>query len=213
VGLQVREGENEVGFEREDFVEVGGDEGGDPRLFPAHPRRPHRIAGDADNARFLAEEIKRLNGLFGEADDALGWKHGGICSCFSIASRRYPYWLAALTSPNDTRGDCRRLPCRKQGKRAPSVSTMLRSRSATSRRRWPSTAVCSSSSCAARARPRRSLIWATSSLRCRKVAGNRLTTAGILDLWWMTRTRCAARSRRRASSRCRVHFSISSIRG
>src|SRR5262249_46432790 len=75
VGLQVGEGENEVGLEREDFFKVGGGEGGNPRLFTAHPRRPHRVAGHADDAPLLAEEIKRLHGLLGEADDALGRKH------------------------------------------------------------------------------------------------------------------------------------------
>ncbi len=75
VGLQVGEGEDEVGLEREDFLEVGGDEGGDARLLLAHPRRPHRVAGDADDAPFLAEEIERLHGLLGQADDALGRKH------------------------------------------------------------------------------------------------------------------------------------------
>src|SRR5262249_31750055 len=44
VGLQVGEGENEVGLEREDFFKVGGDERRHPRLLPAHPRRPHRVA-------------------------------------------------------------------------------------------------------------------------------------------------------------------------
>ena len=75
IGLQVGEGENEVGLEREDFFKVGGDEGRHPRLLPTHPRRPHRVARHADDAPLLAEEIKRLHGLFGEADDALGRKH------------------------------------------------------------------------------------------------------------------------------------------
>ena len=75
VGLQVGEGEHEVGLEREDLLEVGGDEGRDPRLLLAHPRRPHRIARYADDAALLAEEIERLHGLFGEADDALGREH------------------------------------------------------------------------------------------------------------------------------------------
>jgi len=45
-------------------------------------------------------------------------------------------------------------PCRSQEKRAPSVSTMSPSRSAISRRRWRSTVACSTSNCAATARPR-----------------------------------------------------------
>jgi hypothetical protein len=31
-------------------------------------------------------KIERLHGLFGEADDALGRKHGEICSCIGIAA-------------------------------------------------------------------------------------------------------------------------------
>src|SRR5262249_31492625 len=75
VGLQVGEGENEIRFEREDFFKVGGGEGGNPRLLAAHPRAPHRVPRHADDAPRLAEEIKRLPGLLGEADNALGRKH------------------------------------------------------------------------------------------------------------------------------------------
>ena len=75
IGLQIGEGENEIGLEREDLLEIGGDERGHPRLLLAHPRRPHRVAGDADDAALLAEQIERLHGLFGEADDALGREH------------------------------------------------------------------------------------------------------------------------------------------
>ena len=57
-----------------------------------------------------------------------------------------------------------------QKSRAPSASTTSRSRWATSRKRWRSMAGCSSSSCAARARPWRSSTWATSSSPCRKAA-------------------------------------------
>jgi hypothetical protein len=35
-------------------------------------RRPHRIAGDADDSILLAELIQRLYGLFGKADDPAG---------------------------------------------------------------------------------------------------------------------------------------------
>ena len=72
VGLQVGEGEHEIGLQREDLRNVRGDEGGDPRLLAADLWRPHGIAGDADDAILLAEQIQRLHGLFGEADDPAG---------------------------------------------------------------------------------------------------------------------------------------------
>jgi hypothetical protein len=55
-----------VGLEREDFFEIGGDEGRHARLLLAHSRRPHRIAGHAGDTAILADEIERLHGLFGE---------------------------------------------------------------------------------------------------------------------------------------------------
>ena len=72
VGLQVGEGQHEIGLEREDFRDVRRDEGRYPRLLAPDLRRPHGIAGDADDAVLLAEQIQRLHGLFGEADDAAG---------------------------------------------------------------------------------------------------------------------------------------------
>jgi hypothetical protein len=77
IGLQVGEGEDQIGVEREDLLEIRRDKRRDPRLLLAHPRRPHRIARHADDAALLAEQIERLHGLLGEADDALGWKHRG----------------------------------------------------------------------------------------------------------------------------------------
>ena len=64
--------QHQVGLEREDLWDIGGDERGHPRLFPAHLRRPHRIAGDADDAILLAEQIQRFDGFFGKADDSAG---------------------------------------------------------------------------------------------------------------------------------------------
>ena len=72
VGLQVGEGQHEIRLERENLRDVRGDEGGNPRLLAADLRRPHRIAGDADDAVLLAEQIQRLHGLFGETDDPAG---------------------------------------------------------------------------------------------------------------------------------------------
>ena len=78
VGLQVGKSQHQVRFERQDLADVGGGEGGDSRLLLAHARRPHRVAGDADDAVVFAEEIERLDGFFGEADDAGGWVHARI---------------------------------------------------------------------------------------------------------------------------------------
>ena len=77
-GLQVGEGQHQIGLERQNFRDVRGDEGGNPRLLAADLRRPHRIAGDADDAVLLAEQVQRLDGLFGEANDPAGWElaHG-----------------------------------------------------------------------------------------------------------------------------------------
>ena len=72
VGLQVGEGEHQIGLKREDLWDVRRDEGGDPRLLAADLWRPHGIAGDADDAILLAEQIQRLHGLFGKADDPAG---------------------------------------------------------------------------------------------------------------------------------------------
>jgi hypothetical protein len=71
-GLQVGEGQHEIGLERQNLRNVRGDEGGNPGLLAAHLWRPHRIAGDADDAVLLAEQIQRLDSLFGEANDPAG---------------------------------------------------------------------------------------------------------------------------------------------
>ena len=55
VGLQIREGQHEIGLERLDLVEARVDERRDLRLLPRF-RRPHGVAGDADDAIALAEQ-------------------------------------------------------------------------------------------------------------------------------------------------------------
>ena len=94
-GLQIGEGEHEIRLEREDLRNVRGDEGGNPRLLAPDLRRPHRIAGDADDAVLLAEQIQRLDGLFGQADDPAGRElaHGG-----RYAELPARYVTAAITS-------------------------------------------------------------------------------------------------------------------
>ena len=71
VGLQVGKAEHAVGPQFQDLVDLGREEGADLGLFLACPARPHRVAGDADDARLLAEQVQPLGGLLGEADDAL----------------------------------------------------------------------------------------------------------------------------------------------
>jgi hypothetical protein len=93
VGLQVRKAEHEVGFEREDLVDLRADERGDLRFLLARTRRAHREAGNADDAVFLAHEVQRFGRLLGQADDA------GRVTCFGSATGRQreglvlPVWL------------------------------------------------------------------------------------------------------------------------
>ena len=108
VGLQVGERQHQVGLEREDLRHVGGDERRHPRLLAPHLRRPHRIAGHADDAAVLAEEIERLHGFFGQADDSLGREHGRSISRLdalsSASSSSSP--PAASTRPSSIRTTC-----------------------------------------------------------------------------------------------------------
>ena len=96
LGLKIGECEDQIGFEREDSLEVGGNEGGDARLLLAHLRRAHRIAGHPDDAPLLAQEIKGFHGLFGETDDALGREHGQI-----VAMWRRPCWTKGAAIAKD----------------------------------------------------------------------------------------------------------------
>ncbi len=74
VGLQVREGENQIGREPFDLVEPRVQERRDLGLLPGLGRA-HGVARDADHAVTFAEQVQRLGRLFGEADDARG-EHG-----------------------------------------------------------------------------------------------------------------------------------------
>jgi len=75
VGLEIGECQNEVGLQRQDLVDVRRGEGTHARLFPARLWWAHDIAGDPDDAVLLAEQIQRLDGLFGEADNSTRRKH------------------------------------------------------------------------------------------------------------------------------------------
>ena len=93
VGLQIREREDEVGLERLDLVVARVEERRHLRLLP-RLRRPHRVAGDADDAIALAEQVERLGGLFGEADDA---------------AREHRVTAITATEPRKADGDKRRV--------------------------------------------------------------------------------------------------------
>src|SRR5262249_26230314 len=69
VGLKIGKRENEVRFQRLDFVELRVDERGYFRLEPGF-RWANGIAGNADDPIALAEQVERLCRLFGQADDA-----------------------------------------------------------------------------------------------------------------------------------------------
>src|SRR5262249_52465976 len=69
VGLQIGERQNQVGLQRLDGFEARVKKAGDPRLLTGL-RRSHGVAGDAYDTVALAEEVERLGGLLGQADDA-----------------------------------------------------------------------------------------------------------------------------------------------
>ena len=69
VGLQIGEREDQIRLERLDLLVAGVQERRDLRLL-TRLRRTHGVAGDADDTIALAEEVQRLGGFFGEADDA-----------------------------------------------------------------------------------------------------------------------------------------------
>ena len=72
VGLQVREPEHQVGLQRDDTVDLRAGECRYPRLLAPGTRRTDRETRNADDAPVLAEQVQRLGGLLGQADDARG---------------------------------------------------------------------------------------------------------------------------------------------
>ena len=68
VALEVRETENEVGFERLDLLVARVRERRDARLLACF-RRAHRVARDPGDAVAFTEQVQRLGGLLGQADD------------------------------------------------------------------------------------------------------------------------------------------------
>jgi hypothetical protein len=59
-------------------------------LLAASLRRPHNIPGDPDDAVLLAEQLERLDGLFGEADNSARREHQTFASSSKL---NYPVWL------------------------------------------------------------------------------------------------------------------------
>jgi hypothetical protein len=66
--LKVREGENQIGLQRDDLRDVGRGEGQD-LVSRADLGRPNGISGDADDAVLLAEEIEGLDRFFRMANE------------------------------------------------------------------------------------------------------------------------------------------------
>src|SRR5262249_27335528 len=75
IGLEIGEGQDEIGFEIEDLRDVGGGKRRDPWLLASRSWRAHNKATDTDEARFLAEKIKSLEHLLGAAQHALRRQH------------------------------------------------------------------------------------------------------------------------------------------
>jgi hypothetical protein len=71
VRLQVGKTEDAVRLERQDLVDLRGEEGAHLRLLVTRAARPHGVAGDADDARLLAQQVQPLRRLLGQAHDAL----------------------------------------------------------------------------------------------------------------------------------------------
>jgi hypothetical protein len=75
VGLQIREGEDEIRLERLDLLEPGVQERGHLGLL-ASLRRTHGVAADADDPIALTEQVQRLGRFFSQANDPARIGHG-----------------------------------------------------------------------------------------------------------------------------------------
>jgi hypothetical protein len=86
-GLEIGKRQDEVGRQFKDLVNVRRGEGADPRLLAANLRWADDIAIDADDAVLLAEQIRRLDGLFGQADNSAWRKHGPCTEIMETRSK------------------------------------------------------------------------------------------------------------------------------
>jgi hypothetical protein len=71
VRLEIGKRQDQIRTQSQDLVDIGRDEGADPRLFAASLRWAHRIAGDPDDPVLLAKQVERFDGLFGKTNDSL----------------------------------------------------------------------------------------------------------------------------------------------
>src|SRR5690348_14104859 len=87
-GLEIGECQDKIEPQCEDLVDVRRCEGADSRFVVASLWRAHNIAGDADDSILLAEEVERLDGLFGEADNS-AWREHRTLAYPSARRQRY----------------------------------------------------------------------------------------------------------------------------
>src|SRR5207302_5499170 len=75
VGLEIGERQDKIGLQGEDLVDVRRREGAHARFLTASLWWPRNIAGDGEDAVLLTQQIQRLDGLFGEADNSVRREH------------------------------------------------------------------------------------------------------------------------------------------
>jgi hypothetical protein len=80
VGLEIGEGQDEIGLQGENFVDIRRDECAHAWLFAASVCWAHDIPRDTDNSVLLAEQVQRLDGFFGEADNSARREHSTIAT-------------------------------------------------------------------------------------------------------------------------------------
>ena len=80
VGLEIGEGQDEIGLQGENFVDIRRDECAHAWLFAASVWWAHDIPRDTDNSVLLAEQVQRLDGFFGEADNSARREHSTIAT-------------------------------------------------------------------------------------------------------------------------------------
>jgi hypothetical protein len=69
VRLEIGECQDKIGLQGEDLVDIRRREGTYARLLAASLWWTHDIPGDTHDAVLLPEQVQRLDGLFGEADN------------------------------------------------------------------------------------------------------------------------------------------------
>lgn len=70
-GLEIGEPEHQIGFQRQDLIDLRAGEGRDLGLFPPRLRRTHGKTRDPNDAPVFPEQIQGLGGFLGQADDPL----------------------------------------------------------------------------------------------------------------------------------------------